>query len=120
MNGQRGKMTFTSLITLAVLALGGFMAFKFIGTNLEKKQIKKDVFNAIGEVRGHDFSDAELQGLVKGVLVKHGVEILELDATLERGRMIIHYSFKYKIDTDYLLFQRSEVVEEVGQIENYG
>jgi len=120
MFGQRGKATFMSLIALVILVLGGFMAFKFIGTNLEKKQIKKDVFNAIGEVRGHDFSDGELRGIVEDILVKHGVEILELDASLEKSRAIIHYSFTYKLETDYLLFKRSEIIEVVDQIENYG
>lgn len=120
MYGQRGKMTFMSLIALVILVLGGFMAFKFIGTNLEKKQIKKDVFNAIGEVRGHDFTDAELQGIVEGILVKKGVEILELNASLDKGRALINYSFKYRIETDYWLFKRSEIVEVADQIENFG
>lgn len=120
MYGQRGKMTFMSLIALAVLVLGGFMAVKFIGTNLDKKQIKKDVFNAIGEVRGHDFTDAELQGIIQEILVKKGVEILELNASLDRGKAMINYSFKYRIETDYWLFKRSEIVEVLDQIENYG
>lgn len=120
MYGQSGKMTFMSLIALVILVLGGFMAFKFIGTNLEKKQIKKDVFNAIGDVRGRDFADAELQGIIEEILVKKGVEILELGASLDKGRAIIHYSFKYRIETDYLLFKHSEIVEIVDQIENYG
>ena len=120
MYGQQGKMTFLSLIAVVILVLGGYMAFKFIGTNLENRQIKKDVFNAIGEVRGHDFTDAELQGIIEKILLRHGVEILELDASLDKGKSIIHYSFKYKVVTDYWLFKRSEIVEVIDQIENYG
>lgn len=120
MYGQRGKMTFMSLIAVVILVLGGYMAFKFIGTNLENKQIKKDVFNAIGEVRGHDFTNAELQGIIEGILQKHGVEILELSAELDKGKAVIHYSFKYKVETDYWLFKRSEIVEVIDQIENFG
>ena len=120
MFGQRGKVTFMSLIALVVLVLGGYMAFKFIGTNLENRSIKKDVFNAIGEVRGHDFTDAELQGIIEAILVKRGVEILELSATLDKGKAMISYSFKYRIETDYWLFKRSEIVEVVDEIPNYG
>ncbi len=120
MYGERGKMTILSLIALVILVLGGYMAFKFIGTNLENKQIKKDVFNAIGEVRGHDFTSAELQGIIEGVLQKHGVEILELNAELDKGKSIIHYSFKYRVETDYWLFKRSEIIEVTDQIENFG
>jgi hypothetical protein len=118
MYGQRGKMTFMSLIVLAILVLGGFMAFKFIGTNLEKKQIKKDVFNSIGEVRGRDFTSEELQGIIEGVLSKKGVEVLELNAELEKS--MIRYSFKYKIETDYFLFKRSEIVAVEDEVPNFG
>jgi hypothetical protein len=120
MYGQRGKMTFMSLIALAILVLGGFMAFKFIGTNLEKKQIKKDVFNAIGDVRGQNFTNDQLQGIIEEILKKKGVEILELNANLNTERQIIHYSFRYRIEADYLLFKRSEIIEVEDEIANYG
>jgi hypothetical protein len=120
MFGQSGKMTFMSLIALAILVLGGFMAFKYIGTNLEKRQIKKDVFNAIGDVRGHEFTSEELQGIIGGVLKKKGVEILEMNAFLDKSRQIIHYSFQYRIEADYFLFKRSEIVLVEDEIANYG
>lgn len=120
MYGQRGKMTILSLVALVILVLGGYMAFKFIGSNLENKQIKKDVFNAIGEIRGQDFTNAQLQGIIEEVLLKHGVEVLELNADLDKGKALIRYSFTYRIETDYWLFKRSEIVEVTDQIENYG
>jgi hypothetical protein len=120
MNSQRGKITLMSLITFVILAFGVFMAFKYIGTSLEKKQIKKEVFDTLGNTRGGDMGNAEIMDLIDGILKKKKVEVLEVSAEVDRTKSIIHYSFKYKIDTDYFLFKRSEIVSVVEQIENYG
>ncbi|MBN2346390.1 MAG: hypothetical protein JXO51_08350 [Candidatus Aminicenantes bacterium] len=109
-----------SVIALAILVVGGYMAFKFIGYNLEKKQIKKEVFDTLGSTRGADRSNEELMDLIESVLRKKKVEILEVYAELDRATSVIQYSFKYRIVTDYLLFKRREIVEVVDQIENYG
>ncbi|MDD8013167.1 MAG: hypothetical protein PHX05_06805 [Acidobacteriota bacterium] len=118
MNSQRGKMTFMSLIAMVILAMVGYMAFKFIGTNLEKKQIKKEVFDTLGTYRGSQMDDARAMEIIENILLKHKTEILELDAHLNKEQ-VIQYSFKYKIDSDYLLFKRSEIVEVADEISNY-
>lgn len=120
MRGQNGKMTFMSLIALAILVVGGYMAFKYIGTGIEKKQIKKEVFDTLGSTRGGDKSNAELVAMIEGILAKREVEILDVAASLDRGNSIIRYSFSYRIETNYLLFKRSEIVEIVDEISNYG
>ncbi|MBN2232016.1 MAG: hypothetical protein JW781_04235 [Deltaproteobacteria bacterium] len=117
MKGQSGKMTFMSLIAIAILAIGGYMAYKFIGSNLEQKQIKKEVFDTLGITRGGDLDDAGRMAVIEEVLLKHGVEILDIAARLEGG--IIHYSFSYRMVTNFLLFKRDEVIEVADQIQNY-
>jgi len=118
MNGQRGKMTFMSLIAATILLLGGFMAFKYIGTSLEKKQIKKEVFDTLGTFRGSQMDRTKAMESIEEVLQKKQVEILEVYAEIDGGG-VIHYSFKYKIDTNYLIFKGSETIEVVGEIANY-
>jgi len=118
MNGQRGKATFLSLIALAILFIGGFMAFKYIGTSVEKKQIKKEVFDVLGSTRGADRNSEQLEAIIEGILKRRDVEILEIGAELEKG--VIYYYFSYRIRIDYLLFKRDEVVTVEDQIENYG
>jgi hypothetical protein len=120
MNGQRGKMTFMSLIAMVILIVGGFMAFKYIGSGLEKKQIKKEVFDTLGSTRGGDKDDAELVALIEAVLKKRQIEILDVAATLDRGNSTIRYSFSYRVETDYLFFKHSEIVEVIDEIANYG
>ncbi len=118
MKGQTGKMTFMSLITLVILVLGGFMAFKFIGSNLEKKQIKKEVYDTLGTLRGGSRGAAAMTETIEEVLSKKKIEVLELSSELD-AKNVFHYYFKYRIVTDYLLFKKSEIVEVNDQIENY-
>lgn len=118
MKGQKGKITLMSLIALIILIVGGFMAFKYIGVNLEKKQIKKEVFDMLGSTRGGDKSEADLVALIEDILMKHNVEIMDVKAELRSN--IIYYSFSYRMTSDFLLFKRTEAVAVVDEIENYG
>lgn len=120
MNGQSGKMTFLSLIAVAILVVGGYMAFKYISNNFQKKQIKKEVFDTLGSTRGGEKENAELVAIIEGILEKNNVEILEVAAELDRSTAMIRYSFSYRVEINYLLFRRSEIVDVVGEIANYG
>ena len=118
MKRQSGKMTFMSLIAIAILAIGGYMAFQYIGSNLEKKQIKKEIFDTLGSTRGGDRDDAALMAVIEDVLQKHEIEILDIAARMEGS--VIRYSFSYRMVTNFLFFKRDEVVEVADQIESYG
>jgi len=120
MNGQRGKITFMNLIVFLILVVGGFMAFKFIATGIEKKQIKIEVFDALGIARGGDVDNSQFMAVIESILKKKKVEILEVSADVDKSKGKIYYSFKYKIDTDYVLFKRSEIVEVIDEIDSYG
>ena len=120
MNGQRGKITFMSLIVFLILVFGGFMVFKFIVAGIEKKQIKMEVFDTLGSMRGGDADNSQIMATIERILEKKKVEILEVSADVDKTKGIIYYSFKYKIDTDYGLFKRSEIVEVIDEIPNYG
>jgi len=120
MNGQRGKITFMDLIVFLILVLGGFMAFKFIATAIEKKQIKKEVFDSLGSMRGGEMESSRIQAAIERLLEKKKIEILEVYAELDNNKGMIYFSYKYKIDTNYLLFRRSEIIEVVDEMASYG
>jgi hypothetical protein len=120
MNRERGKITFMNLLVFVILVFGGFMAFKYIATGVEKKQIKIEVFDTLGSTRGGDPENSQIVATIERVLEKKKVEILEVAADLDRSKSIIYYSFKYRIVTNYVLFKRSEIIEVVDEIANYG
>jgi len=109
-----------NLIVFFILVFGGFMAFKFIANGIEIKQIKKEVFDTLGNTRGGERGNAEIIEIIEGVLKKKEIEILEVNANVDRSKSLTQYSFRYKIETNYLLFKRSEIIEVVDEIENYG
>lgn len=115
MRSQQGKTTFMSLIMLAILVVGGFWAFKYLGSGWEKKQIKKEVFDTLGTIRGH--AEAELLKAIEDVLAKKDVELLDLSGEL--GPTSFRYRFSYRLVTDYLFFKKSETIQVDDQIENF-
>ena len=109
-----------NLVVFIILVFGGFMAVKFIASGIEKKQIKKEVFDTLGSTRGADTADAQIMALIERILEKNKVEIIEVYAEVDKSKSMIYYSFKYKINTNYVLFKRSETVEVIDEIANYG
>ncbi len=120
MNGQRGKITFMNLVVFLILVLGGFMAFKYIATGIEKKQIKKEVFDSLGSVRGGETDNAELTAVIERILEKKQIEPIEVFAQLDKNKGMIYFYYKYKINTNYLLFRRSEIIEVEDEMASYG
>ena len=110
-----------NLIVFLILVFVGFMAFKFIATGIEKKQIKKEVFDTLGSTRGGDADNSQIMAIIEHILEKKKVEILEVSADVDKTKAMIYYSFKYKINTDYVLFKGpTETVEVIDEIANYG
>gem|GEM_PF-694461 len=120
MNGQRGKITFMNLVVFLILVLGGFMAFKYIATGIEKKQIKKEVFDTLGSIRGGEMESSQIQAAIERLLEKKKIEILEVYAELDKNKGMIYFYYKYKINTNYLLFRRSEIIEVEDEMASYG
>lgn len=120
MNGQRGKITFMNLIIFLILVFGGYMAFKYIASGIEKKQIKKEVFDTLGSTRGGEADEAKIIAVIESILEKNKVEILDVAAEVDRSKAMIYYNFKYKLETNYMLFKRSEIIEVIDEMPNYG
>ncbi len=54
------------------------------------------------------------------VLQKKKIEILEVYVDLDKSKGMIYFSYKYKIDTNYLLFKKSEIIEVADEMASYG
>ena len=57
---------------------------------------------------------------MESVLEKKKIEILEVYAELDKSKGMIYFSYKYKIDTNCILFQSSQIVEIVDEMGSYG
>jgi hypothetical protein len=81
MRFQRGKVNLSSIIILVLIIYGGFVAFKFITVHITRGQIKTDVINRFGYVRGPDFSEEQGEKIIREILAKYG--IISSDAKIE-------------------------------------
>ena len=119
MNMQKGKITFLSVIAFCILALAALMAFKYFVNVIEKKEIKKEIFDTMGVFRGVQLTEAKIREIVDEVLVKRSLQPLEI-FTEFKSHGIIHFSYKYEIRINYLLFKHNEIVAVEDEMENYG
>lgn len=116
---QKGKITFMSMIVFCILVLAAIMAFRYFASGIEKKEIKKEIFDEMGVFRGPQLTEAKIEEIVSRVLSKRSLQPLEIYSEF-KANGTISYSYKYEISINYLLFKHNEIVEVAGEIENYG
>jgi hypothetical protein len=78
---RKGKITITGIIVMAVLFYGGFVAFKIITSSLTKTQIKNEIIDKFGFVRGAQFTAEKGREIVEEVLEAHGFLTRDEDLT---------------------------------------
>lgn len=73
MSNQRGKANISAIIVMLLIFYGGFVAFKFIAVRITKGQIKNDVINRFGFVRGPDFTERQGRNIIREILAQHDI-----------------------------------------------
>jgi hypothetical protein len=119
MNMQKGKTTILNVIVFCILVLAAFMAFKYFANGIDKKQIKKEIFDEMGVFRGSQLTDAKIREIIGQVLNKRSLQPLEIYSEFTSDGKI-YFSYKYEISVNYLLFKRTEIVAVEDEMENYG
>jgi hypothetical protein len=119
MNMKQGKITVMSMVVFCILVVAAMMVFKYAAGSIDKKQIKKEVFDEMGIFRGQNLNEEKFRSIVIGALAKRSIEPIDMYFQLD-DKGIIQYSFKYEITINYILFKRSEIIEVMEQMENYG
>jgi hypothetical protein len=121
---QRGKVTFFSLILIIMLIYGIFVAIKLLGANFQESQIKKEVYDTIGVMRGSDFTTDMGAEAIRKILRKNDNIIFdenEEDAIeINLDKSVIAYYFRFQIEIDLLLFKQLRLVEIEDTMERYG
>lgn len=119
MNMQKGKITIMNVIVFGILVLAVIIAIRFIAKGIDQKQIKKEVFDTIGVVRGSTLTDAQVREIITEVLEKKSLQPLEISVEFKSNNKV-HYSYKYEMTVNYILFKHSEIVAVEDEMENYG
>jgi hypothetical protein len=121
---QNGKITFAGFIFLLLLAYGGFVGVKFIGAKYMQSQIKNEVFDKIGFLRGLGFTPEMGEQAIVEILLKHKSVIFDkeqgvVELTIDSRKSRIKYNFEYKINVDLILFKKIKSIKESREIRSY-
>lgn len=119
MKGTQGKITIGNLFTFLLILYGAFFAFKYFGAKLEAKAIKNEIVNFLGATRGARFDENGGINAISDILLKHKVDTIEAPF-VQIDHNTIKYSVKYSIPIDYIFFKKTETVDVVGEMDNYG
>ena len=71
---REGKVAFSTIIFMVVLIYGGFVAYKIFSARITMGQIKKEIVDKIGFVRGQDFNSKKGEDIAWEVLRANGVD----------------------------------------------
>lgn len=105
---QDGKITILGLLMIVILFYGGFCAVKVVSVNLMESQIKKEVHDMIGLLRGPGFTDALAATKIIEILERNDIIFDKEDAegvwvALDRKAGTIKWEFSYSVDVDLIL-----------------
>lgn len=121
---QTGRINFTGLIMLFIIFYGGYVAIRFIAAGTTNTQIRKEVIDTLGTMRGADFSEEEGIKAVRGVLLDHDVIFDENDedavsVKLDRDKGRISFFYKYDVELNLLFFKKKRTVEVKEGLKSY-
>jgi len=71
MRNQKGKVNITSILIVAVLVYGAFVAFKIISSRITKSQIKNEIIEKFGYIRGTEFTPEKGEEVIREILIAH-------------------------------------------------
>ena len=71
MRNQKGKVNISSILIIAILVYGAFVAFKIISSRITKSQIKNEIIEKFGFIRGTEFTPEKGEQVIREILIEH-------------------------------------------------
>ena len=136
----KGKITFSTIIIMVILFYGGFVAFKFISSRLTQTQLKNEIIEKLGYIRGSDFTIEKGEETIREIMITYGFYV-EADESEESqpaagdpsekippSRIIVQINengakIRFRVDyTDVLnlvLFKKKNFITLEAEVTNY-
>ena len=83
MRNQKGKANISSILIIVILFYGAFAAFKIISSRITKAQIKNEIIDKFGYIRGPDFTPERGEQVIQEILIEH--DLYSEDVISEEG-----------------------------------
>jgi hypothetical protein len=75
MRNPKGKVNISSILIIIVIVYGAFVAFKFISSRVTKTQIKSEILEKFGYIRGTEFTPEKGEEVIRKVLIARNLYI---------------------------------------------
>ncbi|MCU0285413.1 MAG: hypothetical protein MUF15_03335 [Acidobacteria bacterium] len=121
---QAGRVNFTGLIMLLIIIYGGYAAVKLIAAGTMNTQIRKEVIDTLGTMRGADFSEEEGEEAIRDILFKHDVIFDEnnentVNVVLNRDKGTITFYYTYDVETNFIFFKKIRTIKVKEGLKSY-
>lgn len=142
---SKGKVSFSTIIFFVVLIYGGFVAYKILAARVTMGQIKKEIVDKIGFIRGQDFDKEKGEEIAWRILRAHDVdkpakpnnlpppstagssdseknkkeELPIVEVTVDKKASKIYIYVKYDVILDFLIFKQHKVFEIDEEMRSY-
>lgn len=73
MRNQKGKANIGGILIIAVLVYGAFVGFKVISSRVTKTQIKSEIIEKFGFIRGTDFTPGLGEEVIRKIMIEHNL-----------------------------------------------
>jgi hypothetical protein len=141
-----GKIKLSSLIIVLAVIYGGFVVFKIVTANIMKGQIRVEITDKIGIVRGPSFTVEEGINICKEVLENHGVLDRDfkddeygtyadhndtensasreynhqvIDVRIDDKTTMVHFYLTYEYENNFIFFKQKKKYEVQGEVQNF-
>lgn len=122
---NKGKLTFTGLLVIALVFYGAFAAVQIISTKLTEGEVQKKVKDRVGIERRYSLTDGEAEDFIYEVLSKQD-DIIFGDAeedmisvTIDKDTKTLSYCFEYGLETDFIFFKNLKRVRVDDSMRSY-
>lgn len=119
---QQGKINFTGLIMILIIVYGGYAAVKLIVSNAMETQIRKEVIDTLGTLRGADFSETDAASAIRDILLDHNVNFDEdtaVNVSLNKTKGTITFNYVYDEEINFIFFKKKKIVNVKEGLKSY-
>ncbi len=113
MRKESGGLRLSSILIVAVIIYGAFVAVKFISVSMMETQLNKEIEDSFGMHRGSDFTEEKAYEVIEDILISKDVIYDEDDPeaiNVDISKSTIEWSYKYKVIIDCIFFKKEKEV----------
>jgi len=122
---NKGKLTFTGIIVIALIFYGAYIAVQLITTAITEKEIAKRVKEKIGIERGYSFTNSKAEEFIHEILSKEKGIIYNksnenaIFVKIDKETTTILYYFEYSTEINYLFYKKRRKIKVEDTMASY-